>query len=117
MGELETVLHAARGALLHDLTARGIAEAEVVSLLEDAVAQRRWWLEQWPDGAPFVLGLVAQDVQDALLETYGRWPLCRRCSAEGDPQPLGVEPELGPDPHWVCGREGLVVAPVGELTA
>ena len=53
-------------------------------------------------------GLVAQDVQDALLERYGRWPLCPVCGA-GDPHALDVEPELGPDPHWVCaqgGREG-----------
>lgn len=115
MDELETALHAARGALLHDLAARGVAEADVVSLLEDAVAQRRWWLAQWPQGVDFVLGLVAQDVQDALLEGWGRWPVCGSCAAAGEPEPLSVEPELGPDPHWVCGREGVVVAAVGEL--
>ena len=114
---LEAVLHAARAEVLRDLTARDVADATVVSLLEDAVSQRRWWVEQWPDGAEFLLGLVAQDVQDALLEAYGRWPLCPNCSVEGDPQALSVEPELGPDPHWVCPKEGIVVAPVGALGA
>ncbi|OII63170.1 hypothetical protein BJP40_25385 [Streptomyces sp. CC53] len=111
---LEQALHAARALVLADLTAREVAEAEIVSLVEDAVAQRRWWVEQWPDGAAFVAGLVAQDVQDALLERYGRWPLCPVCD-RGDPHALDVEPELGPDPHWVCGRAGVVVAPVGSL--
>lgn len=112
---LELALHAARALVLADLSARDVAEAEIVSLVEDAVAQRRWWAEQWPDGLPYVAGLVAQDVQDALLERYGRWPLCPVCDA-GDPHALDVEPELGPDPHWVCGRAGVVVAPVGGLT-
>ncbi|MFE6489925.1 hypothetical protein ACFVGN_44315, partial [Streptomyces sp. NPDC057757] len=76
-----------------------------------AVTHRRWWLEQWPDGTEYVLGLVAQDVQDALLEAYGRWPLCTGCAADGDPHALSVEPELGPEPHWVCGKQGAVVAP------
>jgi hypothetical protein len=114
---LETALHTARAAVLHDLTARDVADAVVVSLLEDAVSQRRWWVEQWPEGAAYVLGLLAQDIQDALLEARGRWPLCGSCGAEGDLQSLGVEPELGPDPHWVCEKEGLVVARVGELGA
>jgi len=43
----------------------------VVSLLEDAVSVRGWWLEQWTDGAAFVAGLVAQDVQDALFDDNG----------------------------------------------
>ncbi|GAA2252460.1 MULTISPECIES: hypothetical protein [Kitasatospora] len=114
--EIETALHAARALILADLTARDVAEAEVVSMVEKAVTHRRWWLEQWPDGTDFVLGLLAQDVQDALLEAYGRWPLCTACAAEGDPHALGVEPELGPEPHWVCGKNGIVVAPVGQLT-
>jgi hypothetical protein len=113
---LETALHGARSALLRDLTARDVADAAIVSVLEDAIAQRRWWVEQWPDGAEYLLGLVAQDVQDALLEGWGRWPLCTDCAADGDPHALAVEPELGPDPHWVCGKEGRVVAAVGELT-
>ena len=114
---LEAALHTARAGVLRDLTARDVADATVVSLLEDAVAQRRWWVEQWPEGAEYVLGLVAQDVQDALLEAYGRWPLCPSCTAGGELQALSVDPELGPDPHWVCEKEGLVVAPVGGLGA
>ena len=73
---LEAVLHRARALVLADLAADGVADAAVVSLVEDAVAQRRWWVEQWPDGAEFVAGLVAQDVQDALFERHGRWPVC-----------------------------------------
>ncbi|BBC34254.1 uncharacterized protein SGFS_055480 [Streptomyces graminofaciens] len=63
---------------------------------------------------PYVAGLVAQDVQDALLERYGRWPLCPVCDA-ADPHALDVEPELGPDPHWVCHKAGVRVAAVGAL--
>ncbi|MBD0739877.1 hypothetical protein [Streptomyces sp. CBMA29] len=110
--EGETVLHGARALVLSDLSARGVAEADIVSLVEDAVSKRRWWLEQWPDGAEYIPGLLAQDVQDALLEHYGRWPLCPDCD---DPHALAVEPELGPDPHWVCEARGAVVAPVGAL--
>ncbi|MEV5981999.1 hypothetical protein [Streptomyces sp. NPDC052114] len=112
---LEQALHAARALVLADLVAREVAEAEVVSLVEASVAHRRWWVEQWPEGIEYVAGLVAQDVQDALLERYGRWPLCPVCGS-GDPHALDVEPELGPDPHWVCAKAGVVVAPVGGLT-
>ena len=59
-------------------------------------------------------GLVAQDVQDALLERYGRWPLCPVCGT-GDPHALDVEPELGPNPHWVCHQAGVKVSAVGAL--
>jgi hypothetical protein len=111
---LEQALHAARALVLADLVAGEVAEADVVSLVEESVAQRRWWVEQWPDGAPFVAGLVAQDVQDALLERYGRWPLCPVC-AVGDPHALDVAPELGADPHWVCSEAGVKVAAVGSL--
>ncbi|WP_371661619.1 hypothetical protein [Streptomyces sp. NBC_00280] len=113
---LEQALHAARALVLADLAAREVAEADVVSMVEESVVQRRWWVEQWPDGAAFVAGLVAQDVQDALLETYGRWPLCPVCGG-GDPHALEVEPELGPDPQWVCHKAGVRVAAVGSLAA
>jgi hypothetical protein len=112
---LEQALHAARALVLADLAARDVAQAEVVSMVEDSVTHRRWWVGQWPEGVGYLPGLVAQDVQDALLERYGRWPLCPVCDS-GDPHALDVEPELGPDPHWVCGRAGVVVAPVGGLT-
>ncbi len=117
----EEVLHGARALVLADLTARGGAYGggevaahlpEAVSLLEDALSRRRWWLEQWADGADYVAGLLAQDVQDALMERYGRWPLCPVCE---EPHALAVEPELGADPHWVCEARGEVVAPLGSL--
>ncbi|HZG02594.1 MAG TPA: hypothetical protein VE546_03265 [Streptomyces sp.] len=111
---LERTLHTARALVLADLTACGIAGAEVVSLVEDAVSHRRWWVEQWPDGASFVAGLIAQDVQDALLDRHGRWPQCPVCR-DAEQHALDVEPELGPDPHWVCGRTATAVAPVGGL--
>ncbi len=109
---LEAALHDARARVLADLAARGATDPRVVSLVEEAVTHRRWWVGQWPQGVPFVAGLVAQDVQDALLEHRGRWPLCPACP---QPHALEVEPELGADPHWVCAARGTVVAPVGGL--
>ena len=114
IGPLEQTLHTARALVLADLAAGEVAAADVVSMVEDSVVQRRWWVEQWPEGADFVAGLVAQDVQDALLEAYGRWPLCPVCGS-GDPHALEVEPELGPDPHWVCHKAGVKVAALGSL--
>ncbi|OEJ26316.1 hypothetical protein AR457_19510 [Streptomyces agglomeratus] len=110
----EQALHAARALVMADLTARDVARADVVSLVEDAIVHRRWWVEQWPAGAEFVTGLIAQDVQDALLEKYGRWPICPVCT-DVEPHALAVEPELGPDPHWVCSKAAVIVAPVGSL--
>lgn len=104
----------ARALVLHDLEQTGVADPVSVSLLEDALSQRAWWLEQWPAGRQFVVGLVAQDVQDALLESAGRWPLCTAC--EEATHALYVDPDLGgPDPRWICEEAGLVVAPVGGL--
>lgn len=101
--------------MLHDLESTGVADAVTVSALESALADRGWWLEQWAEGRAFVVGLVAQDVQDALLHTNGRWPLCRACDLL-DPHALYVHPDLGgPDPTWVCEHAGISVAPVGEL--
>ncbi|MFJ4756067.1 MULTISPECIES: hypothetical protein [unclassified Streptomyces] len=111
---LEQALHTARALVLADLAADEVAESDVVSLVEQSVAERRWWVEQWPEGAAYVAGLVAQDVQDALLDRHGRWPLCRVCGT-GEPHALDVEPELGPDPHWVCHKAGVKVAQVGSL--
>lgn len=115
IGPLEQTLHTARALVLADLAAAQVAAADVVSLVEDSVVERRWWVQQWPEGAEFVAGLVAQDVQDALLERYGRWPLCPVCGS-GDPHALEVEPELGPDPYWVCHKAGVKVAAVGSLS-
>jgi hypothetical protein len=113
--ELEQALHAARALVLADLAAEEVAQADIVSLVEDAVAHRRWWVKQWPQGAEYVAGLVAQDVQDALLERYGRWPLCPVCTRDRELHALEVEPELGPDPHWVCAKTAVAVARVGSL--
>ncbi|MFI7383441.1 hypothetical protein [Streptomyces sp. NPDC049813] len=115
---LEQALHAARALVLADLRAVDAADPDVVSLVEESITSRRWWVEQWPEGVEFVAGLVAQDVKDGILERYGRWPLCPVCgpgSGTQGPHALDVEPELGADPHWVCSEAGVVVAPVGSL--
>lgn len=104
----------ARARVLADLQSRGAATPAAVSALEDAVSARKWWAEQWPEGEVYVAGLVAQDVQDALLETQCRWPLCLTC--EGEPHALYIQPDLGgPDPVWVCEETGEPVAALGML--
>ena len=107
----EEALLRARAMVLHDLEARGASGADVVDLVEDAVNERRWWVREWPDGAQFVAGMVAQDVQDRLLETEGRWPTC----PEHGEEPLQVVPPLAADPWWVCERGCGQVAPLGAL--
>ena len=53
-------------------------------------------------------------MQDALLETVGRWPLCLGCP--GPEHALYIQPDLGgPDPVWVCEETGQTVAPLGLL--
>jgi TorA maturation chaperone TorD len=93
----------ARARVLDDLAARGLDSPQCVDLVEDVVTDRRWWVEQWPEGATYVAGQVAQDVQDR----------CTTCDT-AEPHDLHIEPELGPDPHWTCERAG-VVAPLGAL--
>ena len=81
-------------------------------MLGAAVAERRWWVGAWPAGAEHVLGLVAQDVQEAVHESIDPdWPTC----PEHRDHALFVEPDLGPDPFWVCYRTGLPIAAVGRL--
>jgi hypothetical protein len=106
----------ARALVLLDLAAQGLVDPHTVSVVEDCVAQRRWWLSQWQAGASYIDGLVAQDVQDALFDEAQRWPVCSDCP---DPveHSLSIEPELGPDPHWVCSESGVVIAPLGGLQA
>lgn len=111
---LEQALHSARALVLADLAVGEVTRADVVSLLEDAVTHRRWWVGQWPEGVGFLGGLIAQDIQDALLERYGRWPLCPVCGGS-DLHALEIEPELGENPHWVCGKTATSVARVGSL--
>jgi len=108
----------ARARVLHDLAARGLDNAATVSVVDEVLTARRWWVDQWPDGAPFVACLVAQDVQEALLDAAGRWPLCTADHTGDDDVPeheLRVTPDLGEDPHWVCEESGVVVARVGDL--
>lgn len=108
-------LMSARARILHDLQYGGYADARGVSILEEALAERHWWVNEWPAGAAYVAGQVAQDVQDALLDTADRWPLCATCDRTEVVHELRIEPELGEDPHWVCQRSGIVVATLGEL--
>ena len=104
----DALLFDARARVLADLQARHHATADAVSALEDAVSDRKWWAEQWPEGEVYVAGLVAQDVQDALFETVGRWPLCLACG-ERARHALYIQPDLGgPDPVWVCEESGDV---------
>lgn len=115
-GAVTDVLLSARALVLHDLMARDMDSAHTVSIVDDVLTERRWWVTQWPDGAVFVACLVAQDVQEALLEDVGRWPLCGLPHDENDePHELRVAPDLGEDPHWVCEEHGCVVAPIGAL--
>lgn len=109
------MLFDARARVLADLTARNLATAEAVSALEDACSARQWWADQWPEGTVYVAGLVAQDVQDALFELTGRWPICQNC--QDQPQhALFIQPDLGgPDPIWVCEESGDVAAVLGML--
>lgn len=114
-------LFAARARVLRDLAAYGLDTAPSVSVLDEVLMSRRWWLDQWPAGAAYVACLVAQDMQEALLESVGRWPLCDRTHVDFEdgavPHELRVTPDLGEDPHWVCEEDGTVVAPVGHLAA
>jgi len=113
----ELPLLSARARVLADLRARAMDNAIAVSALEDALAQRRWWAEQWPEGEVYVAGLVAQDVQDALFETSGHWPECLGCTDEGPGHPLYIHPDLGgPDPIWVCEEAGAAVCELGALS-
>jgi hypothetical protein len=106
----------ARALVLADLESTRRADPQTVSMLEDAVSARQWWAEQWPEGAIYVAGLVAQDVQDALFDGGERWPTCQTCDEDAVLHSLHIEPDLGgPDPTWVCEESGQAVAPLGSL--
>ncbi len=109
---VEEVLAHAGARVRQDLERTGCWSPATEEALGEAVEGRRWWVEAWPDGADNVPGLVAQDVQESVHETvHPDWPLC----PEHRDHALFVEPDLGPDPFWVCHRTGLPVAPVGGL--
>ncbi|RKS68507.1 hypothetical protein CLV35_3634 [Motilibacter peucedani] len=106
-------LLATRALLLHDLAARETVGVDVLALLEEVVAGRRWWIEAWEGGADVVAGQLAQDLQERLLDDAGlRWPACPLHDGAHE---LRVEPDLGPDPEWVCEDAGERVAPLGGL--
>jgi hypothetical protein len=110
----ETLLRA-RALVLRDLHVSGAADPASVSALEEVVAGRRWWVTSWDQAPAYVAGLIAQDLQDALLDSRGRWPLCPRC--ENATHPLYIHPDLGgPDPVWVCEETSQEVAPLGALS-
>ncbi|MGI9156678.1 MAG: hypothetical protein ACR2FG_08580 [Marmoricola sp.] len=91
--------------------ARDLHDPSYDDVVDRCVKHRRWWVEQWAAGEPFLLCLLAQDVQEAVAARDPMWP---RCPEHGDHR-LVVEPDLGPDPFWVCERSGLPVAQVGLL--
>lgn len=107
----------ARARVLADLSATGAANATSVDVLENALSERRWWADEWPEGTDYVAGQVAQDVQDALFDNgIARWPLCRLCDPAGEEHELRISPELGADPVWLCEKSGSVAAPLGGLS-
>ena len=65
----------------------------------------------------YVAGLVAQDVQDALFETVGRWPLCLACDAEEPEHSLYIEPDIGGPSRVGLRGVGPGVAPLGRLAS
>lgn len=109
--EADAALAEARARVLHDLSATLPTGPAVVDALEQALDERRAWVEPWPAGAEFLTCLVAQDVQEALVGSHGRWPRRRMDGSHT----LHVEPDLGEDPHWVCEDCVAVVAPIGGL--
>ncbi|MBA2445167.1 MAG: hypothetical protein H0V49_07540 [Nocardioidaceae bacterium] len=104
----------ARALVLLDLAAQGLADPHTVSRVEECVTERRWWLSQWPQGWEYVDGLVAQDVQDRLFDEARRWPVCTGCPDPTE-HSMTIQPELGPDPRWVCSQTGYVIAHLGAL--
>jgi len=120
MDTVTDALLQARARVVHDLAACSVDTAECVSAVDEAVSARRWWADEWPDGAQFLTCLIAQDVQEALLDAVGRWPRCRVDhdgeDEDGSHHGLRVSPDLGEDPHWVCEEAGVVVARVGDLS-
>lgn len=108
---MHPALTAAAEAVRRDLSVSTYDEA-----LAAAVEQRAWWLREWEAGATYVLGLLAQDVQEAVHVNDPTWPRCIETSCPAVlSHALLVEPDLGADPFWTCHRTGLPVAPVGSL--
>ena len=113
--DVDRTLLSARALIIRDLAACGQANGRTVSIVEAAVAQRRWWVEEWPEGMRYVAGQIAQDVQDSLAETYGRWPICPLHEDDEPSHELRITPELGDDPQWICEEHEIRLAPLGHL--
>ena len=105
----------ARALVLRDLASQGLLSPHTVSVVEDCVAQRRWWLSQWAAGADFIGGLVAQDVQDMLFDEARRWPLCETC-AEPVEHSLAIEPGSDPTRTGSVRRPGRSSLPLVTST-
>src|ERR1700712_1021015 len=107
---MDPLLSAATAAE-HDLAVTGQWSGGSEAALTASVEQRRWWLEQWPEGGEHLLGRVAQDGQEGVHDNADSdWPLC----PDHRDHALFVEPDLGPDPFWFCHKSGLPLASVGE---
>jgi hypothetical protein len=109
--ETSVALLRARALVLHDIVSCGADVPGIVDVLDAAVREREWWVRNWPDGTPYLAGQVAQDVQDQLVDTEGRWPPCPLHSEEA----LQLEPPMGAEPHWVCGLGCGAIAALGAL--
>lgn len=109
------VLFEARALVLRDLTACDLATAAVVDIVEDIITERRWWVDEWPEGEAFALGQIAQDVQDRLLDEGVNWPVCPRHGLSSHSHDLHVEPDMGPHAVWTCALDAMRLAPVGQL--
>jgi hypothetical protein len=105
-------LAVAAAAAEHDLAATGQWNDASTEALASTLETRAWWLEHWPVGGEHLVGLVAQDVQEWMHDNIDSdWPLC----PEHRDHALFIEPDLGPDPFWVCHKSGLPIARVGQL--
>ena len=109
--ETSVALLRARALVLHDIVSCGADVPGIVDVLDAAVRECEWWVRNWPDGTPYLAGQVAQDVQDQLVDTEGRWPPCPLHSEEA----LQLEPPMGAEPHWVCGLGCGAIAALGAL--
>ncbi len=109
--ETSAALLRARALVLHDIVSCGADVPGIVDVLDAAVREREWWVRRWPEGMAYLPGQVAQDVQDQLVDTEGRWPPCPLHPEEA----LQLEPPMGADPRWVCGLGCGEVAALGAL--
>jgi len=111
MDAISAALLRARALVLHDIVACRADVPGIVDVLDAAVHEREWWVRKWPEGAQYLAGQVAQDVQDHLVDTEGRWPPCPLHAEEA----LQLEPPMDADPRWICGLGCGEIAALGTL--